>query len=223
MDTTEFSTKDPSSPTSPEALKDRSYHHGNLAEALLASALSLLEEGGMEALSLRAVARKAGVSQAAPYHHFKDKRSLLAAVAAEGHRRLAATCLEFGANSSDPVVVLENMGVGYVTFAVENPNFFRLMFGQELDGYRESAEDPDYEAAVARCDEVIATAVQSAFPPEMVSEPMQFDIARVAIWSMVHGLGTLIVDGRVPAPPPRSDAFRTFVLAVFGVFRPDAQ
>lgn len=196
----------------------KTYHHGNLPEALLRSARELLQEEGLEALSLRAVARRAGVSQAAPYHHFKDKITLMAAVAEQGHRELATTCMEFYQPDLPGYEGLLTMGVGYLTFAKENPELFRLMFGAELSHYHNTTEEAPFLDALALSNKAIDDAVARAFDPELMADRAKFETAKRAAWSIVHGMGTLIVDGRMETPPTRTKAFMEFALSTFRVF-----
>src|ERR1700760_4711016 len=97
-----------------QAAESRPYHHGDLRRALIDAATRLLETEGPSALSLRAVAREAGVSPAAPYHHFKDKSELLEAVAGEGWTQLDAAIAKVRAEAASPVDALDEIGVAYV-------------------------------------------------------------------------------------------------------------
>src|SRR5271163_4591233 len=106
----------------------RPYHHGDLSRALVAAGRRILEAEGPAALSLRAVAREAGVSPAAPYHHFKDKSELLDAVAEEGWHELGDAIRKGLASADDPKLALHEVGVAYVTFARQNPALYRLMY-----------------------------------------------------------------------------------------------
>src|ERR1700730_3869300 len=106
----------------------RPYHHGDLSRALVAAGRRILEAEGPTALSLRAVAREAGVSPAAPYHHFKDKSELLDAVAEEGWRELGDAIAKGRAAATDPRLALNEIGVAYVAFARQNPALYRLMY-----------------------------------------------------------------------------------------------
>src|SRR5262245_59003880 len=112
----------------------RRYHHGDLPAALLQSAGKILEKQGVEGLSLRALTRQAGVSHAAPYRHFRDLESLLAALAAEGFERLGRE--QRAAASAGG---LRGMGEAYVRFALAHPQRFRLMFGDRLRIERHAA------------------------------------------------------------------------------------
>src|SRR5205809_439421 len=110
-----------------------SYHHGDLRRTLIDASLALVEEEGIGALSLREVARKAGVTHNAPYHHFPDRGALLAAIAEEGFGRLAQeTAAARAAVPDDPLARLTACGQAYVRFAIASPAHFRVMFRPEL-------------------------------------------------------------------------------------------
>jgi AcrR family transcriptional regulator len=113
--------------------RPKTYHHGDLKAALLESALDILRDQGLEALTLRAVARRAGVSQAAPYRHFADRRALVAAVAELGFREMQARmsdAMQPAGAGSQPG--LRQVAVAYVRFGLENPAVYRVMFGPEV-------------------------------------------------------------------------------------------
>src|SRR5262245_57949686 len=124
-------------------LDEKPYHHGNLKAELLAAASALLDEGGAGAVSLRAAARRAGVSATAPYRHFADKEVLLAAVAAEGFRAFGAA-LTAAASNPTPLAA---MGLAYVRFALAHRGLFRLMFGP---GIPDRDRHPELAAAADR-------------------------------------------------------------------------
>ena len=170
------------------------YHHGNLREALVEAALELLHEGGAEALSLRAAARRAGVSAMAPYRHFADKEALLAAVAAHGFTLLAARLAEAD-TAPDPVDALVAQGVAYVRFACEDPDRFRLMFGAA-----QPAGHPDLRAAGGTGYAILARRVAT------LADESRRDDLTLACWSLVHGLASLLVDGQVPGCGLASEA-----------------
>ncbi|MFC7265231.1 TetR/AcrR family transcriptional regulator [Streptomyces lutosisoli] len=169
----------------------RPYHHGDLRRAILSAALDVITAEGPSALSLRDLARRAGVSHAAPAHHFKDRTGLLTAIAAEGYELLAAAL----AAADD----LRDAGVRYVRFAREHPAHFQVMFSPEL------LRENDLELATARtlAGERLRTAV-SALPAEGRGPDTR--LAGVAAWSLAHGFATLLLshnlDGQVGDEDP---------------------
>ena len=175
---------------SPADASPQPYHHGELRPALLACARGILEEDGFEALSLRAVARRAGVSRQAPYHHFADKEALLAAVAAEGFRALAQASRTRMRTAAAGRERLNASGVAYVTFAAANPALFQLMFGGGGEGFR---TDPDLVAARAESLAVLTGAVEG-LTPSMGASPAH---AALKAWALVHGLADLLIRGIV--------------------------
>jgi len=178
----------------------RAYHHGNLREALIASALDILETEGVATLSLRAVARRAGVSQTAPYRHFQNKEELLAALAAEGFRGLTARMTTEAERASKKTSRLRDLGRGYVLFAVENPAYLRLMFGPEIS---DKSAHPDLlqaaEAAFAILSGASAAGTPADDPSDNALDDLAADpaIAALTAWSTVHGLANLLIDGQV--------------------------
>ncbi|MCH8532442.1 MAG: TetR/AcrR family transcriptional regulator [Saccharospirillum sp.] len=182
----------PKTPNTAIATEKTHYHHGNLNLALIQAARDILEEEGLAKLSLRAAARKVGVSQAAPYHHFKDKEALLASVAAQGHHDFnAAMEKQMNEAGEDPEQRLIACGVAYVTFAVDNPALFRLMFGSTIEHCEQYAE---LTAAGARSYQTLEAAERAAL--EKNGEDMStLPLRALGSWTSVHGLATLIIDG----------------------------
>jgi AcrR family transcriptional regulator len=166
------------------------YHHGDLRTALLASALQILKREGPSALSLREVARTAGVSHQAPYHHFASREHLLAAVATEGFEQLALVLRRLQAGAKNPVEAARDTGVAYVTFAAANPERFRLMFGGEI-GARDPY--PDLVSASQRVFALLLAPFGMTPTPGRAPNPIA-----LTLWSSVHGLASLAVDKQVP-------------------------
>jgi AcrR family transcriptional regulator len=166
------------------------YHHGDLRSALLKAGLQILRARGLAALSLREVARKAGVSHQAPYHHFATRGHLLAAIAAEGFSELANQLDAIQAKADSPVSAAQATGVRYVTFAAENPERFRLMLGAEI-GPREPY--PELAAAAER----VFNALVRPFGIPAKRGGNGPDAVVLTLWSTVHGLAALVVDGQV--------------------------
>ena len=154
-----------------------SYHHGDLHDVALRNAVDLIGREGVEAFSLRAVAREAGVSPSALYRHFADREALLAAAAGDGFARLAARF-----RAVDGPGRFEAMGATYVAFAVENPTVFRLMFRQGGTAAGEAAWG----------------ALVGAVAAEGVPAPERRGAALLA-WSAVHGFACLRIDGALAA------------------------
>ena len=162
----------------------KSYHHGGLREAALAEGLRLLDEAGVEGLSLRAIARHAGVSATALYRHFPDKAALLKALAGEGFKRLHAAQAEAGHAGGFAAV-----GQAYVRFALANPALFRLMFASLPAGAHPDLENRQDSAARLLHDDIAALMPGA-------SRAARF-AAMLRAWSLVHGLAMLILDGQI--------------------------
>jgi AcrR family transcriptional regulator len=173
------------------SLKD--YHHGNLEQALIAAGLAIVEEDGIEALSLRAVARRAKVSHTAPYHHFASKSELLAAVAAAGFDQMVATIRKQAppGHSNDSFQQLRQVGGGYLAFAVKHPLVFRLMFRPELTCPSKHAR---LRAAEGNAFGALLAAIVTAQQAGQISGADPRAPAAFA-WSTVHGLAMLHLDG----------------------------
>ncbi|MGW5362099.1 TetR/AcrR family transcriptional regulator [Actinopolymorpha pittospori] len=197
-------------------MASHSYHHGDLRRALLQVALEAIEEHGPTALSLRDLARRAGVSHAAPAHHFGDKSGLLTALAAQGYDLLAEEVTSAYETSGS----LADAGAGYVRFAVDHPAHFEVMFRPDLY----DIDDEELVAARERAARSLRRSVsgdggQPAGPP--TSDP-----ASLAAWSLAHGFATLLVTGNVTAADP-TETFRqvaaAFLLGSAAVEAPSAQ
>jgi AcrR family transcriptional regulator len=167
------------------------YHHGDLRPALIEAARRIVEREGPGEVSLRAVAREAGVSQAAPYHHFDDKAALLAALAAEGFREFTAAMLFQAKGSTDPGERLSALGVGYVLFAAKNASLFRLMHGPAFESFLSSAE---FREAADVSFATLREAIEECAPE---ASKGQIAHACAATWALVHGIAMLCVDGRL--------------------------
>ena len=170
--------------------KKATYHHGDLRAECVRAAVELLEESGETALSLRAVARRAGVSPAAPYRHYADREALVSAVAAVGYRELASRLAAAHPSPSSPEQ-LASVAVAYVQFALDRPALFRIMFGEPCD-----RDNDDRVAATAAVSQYVHGIVERAFPDG------DAEALATAIWALVHGLAFLHLDGKLDAPTP---------------------
>ncbi|GGR56789.1 MULTISPECIES: TetR/AcrR family transcriptional regulator [Streptomyces] len=181
------------------------YHHGDLRAACLRAARELLEEDGSAGLSLRAVARRAGVSATAPYRHYADRDALVSAVAAEGYRELAGHLAGAHPAPATPDE-LAAVAVAYVRFALDHPALFRAMFAEPCDPTSE-----ERVAATAAISEYVRGIVRAAFPGS------DAEALSTTIWALVHGLAFLHLDGKLDSSTPEAVAAQvtTAVHALF--------
>ncbi|MET8222508.1 TetR/AcrR family transcriptional regulator [Streptomyces sp. NPDC005301] len=191
--------------TSRESEDRPRYHHGDLRRAILSAALDVIAADGPSALSLRDLARRAGVSHAAPAHHFKDRTGLLTALAAEGFALLADALAE----AAD----LRDAGVRYVRFAREHPAHFQVMFTPGL--LREG--DLELTTARALAGERLRAAV-AAVPSE--GRGTDARLAGVAAWSLAHGFATLLLGHNLDGPVGDQDPEEVFRALTGLLFRP---
>ena len=184
------------------AKKSDTYHHGNLRQAMLFAAAEVLAEKGLQGLTLRACARQAGVSHAAPAHHFAGLKGLLTAIAAESFVMIAVVAEKIYAQfDGNPEALLKTFAVSYSQFAKENPERFRLMFRRDLL----DTDDQDLCAAEARAYSTFVKIVhglrgeQAAtledFRQGHLSKPMYVDVA--LYWSAVHGFAHLNIENQL--------------------------
>jgi AcrR family transcriptional regulator len=166
-----------------QALPKGRYHHGDLRRAVLDGALTAITADGPAALSLRDVARRAGVSHAAPAHHFGDKAGVLTAIAAEGYTLLAAALRDALAGGDD----LMQGGIAYIRFALEHRAHFEVMFRPEL--YR-----PNDQAVVAP--RQAAAEIMFGAVGDILGEAGDEEVwgGVLAVWSFTHGFATLTLD-----------------------------
>jgi AcrR family transcriptional regulator len=170
------------------------YHHGNLREVLLESALRLIAEMGPAGFTLRELARRAGVSHNAPYRHFRDRHDLMAAVSTQGYRELTHAMRRAAADHADPLERLKQAGLAYVTFALRRPEHFAVMFDGPVSL---KTEHPESSEAAKEAFATLVSFVQGCqegrqFP---AGDPQNFTLLA---WSMVHGVAKLAITGRLP-------------------------
>ncbi|QIG49810.1 TetR/AcrR family transcriptional regulator [Nordella sp. HKS 07] len=176
----------------PTRKRPKSYHHGDLREALVVAAIALLEEKGLASFTLRECARRAGVSHAAPAHHFATAADLLAEIAARGFERFVAALGEAAdAENATPVTRLAAMGQAYVAFALANPAIYGLMFR----GSAGSLQSPHLKSASTAAWQQLCDAVAAALGPRRQDEVVA---KAAAVWALVHGTATLMLDCKLP-------------------------
>ncbi len=173
--------------------KKAEYHHGDLRNALLVASEEELIEKGPEKFSLRGCAKRAGVSHAAPSHHFKDTEALLQALAARGFARLTDELrAEQEKALNDPKAQLVAVGIGYVNFGICNPQLFSLMFGGHAHEMKDEALQKNGESAFSvLVNSVAKVRGQAAFQ----TEDGWRDVT--AMWSMAHGYAQLAIGNKM--------------------------
>lgn len=177
----------------------KAYHHGELRESLLEAGAELLEKEGPTGLSLRKLGRQLGVTPGAPYRHFEDKEALLAALAADGFRKLRAEILAEQEPQAGGEERLKRAGIGYLRFATGHPQLFRLMFG-----WMPSRDIPELceagDAAFAAFESVLQACEDEGLLSRSLND------AGLLAWSAVHGAAFLLIDGRLKVDDPAPDA-----------------
>jgi AcrR family transcriptional regulator len=177
-----------------ESTDHSTYHHGDLRAALVAAAAAEIERGGYENLSLRELAASVGVSRAAPYRHFADRRALLAAVAAEGFDDLTAIHRGAIAAEKTPEARLAAAGRGYLAFAAERPQLFRLMFASDLLSGGAAPPDAGLIEAAGESYQVFEDMVAATLPDAGDSA---VKAATIACMSTTYGFALLRMDNRL--------------------------
>lgn len=168
--------------------ESKPYHHGDLRRQLIAVGEEVLAERGLAGLSLREVARRLGVSHNAPFKHFASREALLAAIAEEGFAEIAQRLQSAMLADAGPAGIIER-GVAYVTFALERPAVFRLMFDGQLD----PAEHPRLAEAAAASLGGMTRRIGEAF-----GDDEALGDATLSAWAFSHGLACLLLDGQIP-------------------------
>lgn len=193
-------------------MERRGYHHGNLREALIRAALSLIAEKGPGGFTFAEAARSAGVSPAAPYRHFRDRDDLIADVACRGYQQFAAVLrTAWNGGKPTPSQGLDHIGRAYLQFAREHPATYAAMFeaGLAMCGHPklEAAADAAFAVLKEACETIVATISAPHRPPALM--------VALHVWSLAHGIASLFARGdaaRRPIPMPPEDLLESAVL-----------
>ena len=171
----------------------QSYHHGDLRQALLVAAKSIIAEAGIENLSLRKLAERAGVSRTAPYHHFSGKNDLLCAIAAQGFRRRHQSAVDtFDDTLMTQEQKFEEYICGYVRFAADNPEEYELMFGRSI--WKQANSTQELRDVAYPCFQHQVEMVRIWQEAGLISGDNALRTSQV-IWGTVHGIAKLLIDG----------------------------
>lgn len=187
------------------------YHHGNLRESLIDAALDILKTEGVAALSLRQLAKVTGVTPAAPYSHFRDKDDLLATIAESGFQKLALQMVDDATGVHTTQARIEKLMASYIRFAEENKPLFRLMFGAEVSDMKKY---PTLAMTAGKSYALISSALSTRTPSDMVDTRF----LTVTIWSLCHGLASLVMDERLNLEKLGVSSLETLVQKTVGVF-----
>jgi AcrR family transcriptional regulator len=174
--------------------RKKSYHHGDLKNALIEAGADILSKQGASALSLRKVAQKAGVSHAAPYAHFADKQALIAAISTEGYKQLYEQIAQVAAqHRSDPLRRFVEASWAYVQFALDEPELFKVT----LSGLIE--KEQDYPAFVETAKQTFSLVVDIVAQCQQAGILRQGapDLAAVSVWALIHGFVTLLLENQI--------------------------
>lgn len=193
-----------STPTRPARKPRRPYHHGNLRRALLDEALATIRSEGVNGLTLREIGARVGVSRTALYRHFADKRALLTAVATEGFRVLREQLVTAWEEGGRGRAAFEAMGVAYIRFAVANPSHYRVMFGSFVDP---EDREPELAAEAGGAFQALVDALAALQRNAIVRNENTLLMARF-VWSVVHGVAMLGIDGQLREPVEIEDLMR---------------
>jgi AcrR family transcriptional regulator len=171
------------------------YHHGDLKNALIDAGIEILAKEGVQALTLRKVARKVGVSHAAPYAHFTDKQALVAAIATEGYATLYRELSQAAAlHPDDPAQRLIEVAWAYLQFAIDKPDHFKVTFSGIVE---QEADYPEYveysKKSLALVTDLIADCQQAG-----LAESNDIELLAVSIWAAIHGFILLLLGNQIP-------------------------
>lgn len=207
-------------------MASKTYHHGDLKEALLAASHKILKEKGADSLSLRAVAAEVGVSHMAPYSHFKSKKSLFQEVAASGFDELATKMISDSKDLSSAPELILSYGVTYIEFALAQPQLYRLMLGQVENLGRRIVSKTDETDKPNQISLGVSPKLQhsskrpfelleNAFA-QMSRNELKVKAKALGAWSMVHGMAALLIEGHFEIP---SDMTVRDFLAMAAVYK----
>ncbi len=184
---------------------DSTYHHGNLKDSLIETALIMVKKNGIKSLTLRDLTKEVGASRSAIYRHFESKDTLIKAVIKAAFEKLDNSISVDIAESDDEINSFRKIGINYIKFAIDNPNIYRMMFGHEVGIQREESCDIENEEEAIGFHKLIAL-VQKAQDNGLFKEDNAILQATI-IWSMMHGLSNLLIDGHVIIKDNLDDLF----------------
>jgi AcrR family transcriptional regulator len=170
------------------------YHHGNLRQVLIESAAKMIADNGLDNITMRGLGKKVGVSRSAPYRHFSSKQDLLCAIAGDGFKKMRSYFQKAISGKEDDIIEqFKSIGRAYIQFAVENPAYYRLMFGHEIT---EEQKTPELMASAASAFAELLNAIKTCQDQNLISKKDTVVLANIA-WGAVHGMASLLIDGKI--------------------------
>lgn len=176
--------------------KSTSYHHGNLKEALIETALQTIDKEGLDAITLRDITQKLGTSRSAVYRHFASKEALIIGVIQRGYAQLDELFTPIFQDRTQSVEErFEKMGRAYLDFAIEHPNLYRLLFGENYRQEREEVCDYKDESQATGLYALIGLLLEAQEEGIIArADPM---VQAATVWASIHGLASLLIDGHL--------------------------
>lgn len=192
----------------PQRKRAGRYHHGDLRRALVEEALRTIQTAGVEHLTLRGIGEKLGVSRTALYRHFSDKQALLAGVGREGFRMLRLALTEAWEEHGKGREGFDAMGAAYVQFAVAHPSHYRVMFGRFLES---CSKDAEFIQEATAAFQVLVDSLIEQQSAGLIRRDDPVLLARF-IWSVVHGISMLVIDGQLRGLDERGEALNRYAI-----------
>jgi AcrR family transcriptional regulator len=190
------------------------YHHGDLKNALIQAGIEILSEEGVKGLSLRRVAKRAGVSHTAPYAHFTDKQALVAAISTEGFKRLYTQLAQLDKKyGSDPLKKLVEVAWSYVQFAVNDPEHFNITFSGIIE------KEKDYPAFVEISQQSFAFIIKTVADCQSagIIRSGPTELIAIHIWGAIHGLATLLIEDQLSHIVLEAYSLRNIVISTLNL------
>jgi AcrR family transcriptional regulator len=174
--------------------KKNKYHHLDLRTKLLETTTEMIVNNGVETVTMRSLSQKIGVSRTAPYRHFSDKTALLCAIAEEGFYKIKDALDKIASNKKqDPLISLKKMALAYVDFAINNPAYYRLMFGKEVVSNKTPLS---LQIATKESFQKLTQTLEQCQKEKSIKKMDITNLANSA-WATLHGLSMLLIDGQI--------------------------
>lgn len=176
----------------------KTYHHGDLKNALIQAGIEILATEGAGGLSLRKAARQAGVSHAAPYAHFADKQTLIAAIASDGHKKIFEKFEALQARyADDPLRQFLSGAWAYMQFGLESPNHYKITFSGAI---QDEHSHPEFLQYSQRNMQTLRNIIEQCRSAGVLSgDDIDSELQAVSIWGLLHGLVLLMIQGQLPS------------------------